>query len=400
MTVFQKLAKHPDYKPLLNHPLALTFVEMKWYRIRKYFYTEFLLYVIYSIFLLAYIIHPVEYQHYLLLFLFLIILTWESIQIYIFRHQYFQYFENWLQMILLLSSFCVIVLHFIISNNNKIVKQFHAGSVFITIINFFFLIGYFPNLSTRVIMLKTVYTTLLSAFLTYSIIILAFTSSFYILYNDEEGDPNSFRNFGLSFYKTILMSAGEYEATTINTKNYPVVSYLLVILFVVLITIGLLNLLTGLAVNDIAQIKSNAELYGQVIRINRIARLEKILLKTDIQKKLPFLKYISLFPIKDTRCILFTSLKQVILRSEDAGPDRYNRIPVSDKIVRSFKDRESNYARCRISMPSRSRAYCSSVRDKCRENNRGRGYVNPSFSADRQDQLSGVVQTIFSKILD
>ena len=62
--------------------------------------------------------------------------------------------------------------------------------------------------------------------------------------------------------KTFVMMIGEFEFEGIFTDNdpFPVYSAILFIVFVLIMSIIIMNLLVGLAVDDIKEIQENAEL--------------------------------------------------------------------------------------------------------------------------------------------
>lgn len=108
----------------------------------------------------------------------------------------------------------------------------------------------------NVIMLKVVYKSILKTFLAYFFIIVAFSTSFYVLFR-----KSFLSNYGAALCKIFIMVISEIDSSDLIFEN---VSYAIVIFFVTLITICLTNLLTALAVGDIQEMKKEAEFHTKM----------------------------------------------------------------------------------------------------------------------------------------
>jgi hypothetical protein len=71
------------------------------------------------------------------------------------------------------------------------------------------------------------------------------------------------------------MFTGEFDTSNLPLNTFPDVSYILFIGFVVMISAVLLNLLYGLALNDIAAIEREAETRSLAARVIFIPIIEK-----------------------------------------------------------------------------------------------------------------------------
>lgn len=357
MAVFRDFKADSDYKHLLGHPLSLIFVAIKWHRVRKFFYMDIFLYVLFTLVLNAQILMPNNMLHTTLSVLFVIVFIWEVIQTVIFGAKYFKNLDNWLTFLLLVMSGITISMWYKRDDPKdevyeRIVRQINATTALVSILNFFFLIGHFPSISTSVIMVKTVYLTLFKSLMTYSILLLAFTSSFYVLFHPIP-DPDNyseylykgykynsscygpFDNYGLAIVKSVLMATGEYDSVNFPLQENPVY-YPIMTLFVIVICVGLFNLLTALAVSDIQNIKTSSELWGQVIKIEQIARMERLFLTRRLIRLFPFLKYIALYPIDylDTKVNIDVG-KQIV---EGIAPSK-KPIPLNEEILEMLEAR-------------------------------------------------------------
>lgn len=155
-------------------------------------------------------------------------------------------------------------------------RTFAASTILLISVEFFLICGSLPfwSFSSHYVMLTTVALSFLKSLSLYSIILVAFALSFYTLINepsnqetqqeanddndDDDGDFNNFPSIGMSLVKTFVMAAGEFDAADIR---FGVNSFSTIVFigFVLLVSIVLLNLLTGLAVSDTQVIKLEAE---------------------------------------------------------------------------------------------------------------------------------------------
>jgi len=90
---------------------------------------------------------------------------------------------------------------------------------------------------------------------------------------DKKGE--FFDKVGFSVLKTMAMFLGEVEFSDIPFNNIPYFSHVSFVIFVFFIVIVLMNLLTGLAVDETSEIQKNAEVSSQVIRVKVIWQMEK-----------------------------------------------------------------------------------------------------------------------------
>ena len=119
----------------------------------------------------------------------------------------------------------------------------------------------------------------------YIFFIIAFGLSFSIILNQsEDGEPENehFATIDLSLLKTVVMSlTGELEYEGIKFKSTTaVVLFLSYIFFIILV---LVNLLNGLAISDIAEIRKHAEVVAHISRVELISYLESLLLGDPFQ---------------------------------------------------------------------------------------------------------------------
>lgn len=306
MALLEYISENPDYSGLLRHPVIRVLLKLKWHKIRHFFYLELLIYFVFTVLLFGYLMVSTSQivsvkgpLFYLVVALFHFVLLWEIFQMVMFQLEYFRFFENWMNLVLLICTFSIIILDFTDKNLTVAKKDIYAVTSIVLFMNIFYMSVNFPQLTTNVIMLRTVYYTLFKFLLNYIPVLLAFASGFYILFHRHQEKPSEpalkeektdyFSNFGLSFFKTFMMLTGEFEIDDVPLDLSPIVSHLMFLLFIILIAVGMLNLLTGLAVSDIQMIRSEAILYNKKLRIEQVAKLEKIWLNNRIVTGVPFL---------------------------------------------------------------------------------------------------------------
>ena len=142
------------------------------------------------------------------------------------------------------------------------------------------LLGRHPRLSIFVTMFTTVSLTFLRLLLWYSVLLIGFGLSFFLVFNPtkEAKESNGFENVYGSLLKVSAMMTGELEFGDLPFDANPLTSRFIFLAFLFFITIVLLNLLNGMAVSDTAAIQSKAETIGYVSRVELISYLESMLL--------------------------------------------------------------------------------------------------------------------------
>lgn len=309
--VLLQMSEMRNLRPLLLHPLMHSFLNLKWYAIRKYFWLNVAFYVLFWLFLSLYMIFvygparqatieeceeagtlttrsfdpnciiPMRQHERALWFgtfvLCILLMMREIFQIIVSPVRYFLSFENWLELCLVTGTFMVLLTD---SQNNNIRCHIAAVAIFLSWMELVLLVGRHPFLSTNVEMFKVVLCNFLKFLAWYSMLILAFAISFYILFKNSSSEceqrPSLFVNPIVATFKAIVMTAGEFDTSSIPFEEHPVTSHLLFLLFVFLVAIVLVNLLNGLAVNDTQAIKADAELVAITSRARLIAYIETI----------------------------------------------------------------------------------------------------------------------------
>ena len=136
-----------------------------------------------------------------------------------------------------------------------------------------------PLLGIYILMLLHVIVTFFRIMLLGLVFIIGFSVSFYMVFRQGES-CNQYRNPFSTFLKTVVMMSGEYEFDSLfndltMTLDHPISSYILWLVFVILIPIILANLLVGLAVDDIKGVQETAVLKRLALKVELVLNFEE-----------------------------------------------------------------------------------------------------------------------------
>ena len=111
----------------------------------------------------------------------------------------------------------------------------------------------FPRIGKNIFITSQVTRTILEFFLSYLVALLAFTLTFRILLDKSK----IFNNLGDSFIKVVMMLLGEFEFEDLNEHNEDInwMTKIVFLLFVILMSIVLINLVIGLSISDVAALR-------------------------------------------------------------------------------------------------------------------------------------------------
>jgi hypothetical protein len=319
MNIVPRIAESELHKDLLAHPVMSTFLILKWENVKFVFLSNVFFYLAFLLSLTVYILFSAPYsklndggaasntsdpfsfndsnimpgindsnftpetnsrslrflRSFLMISLFLLTLR-EIAQLIVHRWVYVKSLENWLEILLIISTF--------ISCSGVVESaelKLHS-SAFALLLGWFELLmlsGRLPLLSVQHEMLRTVSLTFLKFMAGYVTLLIAFAFSFYILFrgSSEHGGAEMFASPPVSLLKTIVMFTGEFDASSLSFDTLPYTSHVIFLLFVALVAIVLLNLLNGLAVNDTGIIRKDAERLSLAARAKLITRIEGLL---------------------------------------------------------------------------------------------------------------------------
>lgn len=355
----KRISDSEELRHLVNHPVLSSFLFLKWSKLSFLFYTNL---VLFSVFMSAFITFIVMSQYltsderkdnlvYIIFEKISFISIWmlmlrELFQCVLSYKHYFKDPMNWFEIALILLSWLV---YFSIAKFEKGHRRIiRAVLVLSAAFEFLQIVGSLPflSVSTHMVILKRVSITFLKSIALYSILILSFGLSFFMLFSrnptdpiPEDGDDNDFKNFqspAISILRTFVMLTGEFDATDMKLDNGAIC--VIFSLFVFLVTIVLFNLLNALAVSDTQAIKSKGETIDLIQRIHVLDSYERIIFNRNsrIQSRIGswLRSFISLFPstIPNGRIIIRPSRNNEILTFKS---------PISANIMRGSVELES-----------------------------------------------------------
>ncbi|GFG29710.1 hypothetical protein Cfor_09675 [Coptotermes formosanus] len=293
------MAEGPQLRQLLRHPVAATFLNLKWQQVKLFYFSDVVFYVIFLLILTAYILFlesnnrltnkytdnnsddpesdgSPHFLFYLLMVSLGLLTTREIFQLCIYRRMYILSLENWLEILLILvtSVSCSSLLE-----NVETRRHFFAVAVLMGWFELVLLSGKLPLLSVQLEMLRTVALTFLKFMIGYFLLLVAFVLAFYILFKEsfDAGCDDLFCGLFRSLLNTTVMFAGEFDTCSLSFDTAKYTSHVIFLLFVFLVSIILLNLLNGLAVSDTEKIRKNGETLSLVARVRLISKIETLL---------------------------------------------------------------------------------------------------------------------------
>uniref|UniRef100_A0A0N5AX88 Ion_trans domain-containing protein n=1 Tax=Syphacia muris TaxID=451379 RepID=A0A0N5AX88_9BILA len=237
---------------LLKNPVVAYLIRHKWNSVGRYIYYTDL--GIYSLFLLL-LTHYITERS----------MPNDNIDKYDTENVYEKRFILILfNLLIYFLTYLTDLLNFLLCYCFQDVKWIVGGfAVFIAWINLLFMIRKLPKFGIYILMFFDVVSTFLQSVVVFGLFVVAFSMLFFIwLQNREE-----FKTRWLSVMKTTMMMVGEVDYVTMffdndgsmNKQPNPWANIAL-FAFVIIMTILLMNLLVGLAVDDIKAVQEKAEL--------------------------------------------------------------------------------------------------------------------------------------------
>ena len=317
--IIKDMAENIQFKHLMAHPTITSFLWMKGGKMLPYYYSNAAFFLIFYSILTSWILKMIEDIDNnnneesaatavlkWTTFSFLVVFTFkEIIQIMVSSKEniYMVQFENILETILIILTFCLMfdpletrpqVAQILTLSEDSVVRIMSASILLMSWILMFCILGNHPQmseLSTLVAMFVRVSFNFFKFLLVFMFFIIAYGFCFYIQYRNPKGEkmpgaekPHNeyFSSPSKALLKTIVMSlSGEMEFANIEFGNW--FGWTMFICFIFFISLVLSNLLNGLAISDIVQLKDEAEVMANVHRLKRVRSIEAVI----HHKKLP-----------------------------------------------------------------------------------------------------------------
>ncbi|XP_066960336.1 transient receptor potential channel pyrexia-like isoform X2 [Macrobrachium rosenbergii] len=333
----------------LKHPLCETFLHLKWLRVWPLFYLKLAVFISLvltltsSLCLRSYLPREPNLttknetsfeerrNHTAILItatvlqglsgvLWAIVMCREIMQVIISR-EYWSKCEKWLQLPFIILSVLVIA-----TTGPLEPWQRHVG-VIVVLLGWFkvtFLIGHLPSVGLYVQMFLSVSVRMLTFACVYSSLFIGFSVSFYLVFEGEV-----FSTIWMSVLKTLAMMVGELEVASILGKDteqtLPGTAHVIFVLFVLLMTIVITNLLVGLAVQDIQMLQKEAGVSRLALTVEQETSVDIMLSSRLVSWIMPY----QLHTWLRNKCSLLHHLPQRSLHV----PNACNQISDSDASV-------------------------------------------------------------------
>lgn len=188
--------------------------------------------------------------------------------------RYFSEFENWLEW----TVYILATLGMIFQRNYGFLKWVSAFGVPLAYLEFIFLLGRYPMLGGSISLIYyTITRHLLKTLLSLLVLIFGFAFGFFIIHHEAYRNDN-FENPVKAFFKTLAMVVGEFEFDDLYGAHQD--SYALaftMMLLTVLIILGnlvLLNLLIGIIVSDLSQLRESGHVQELLNKAQHIVQTE------------------------------------------------------------------------------------------------------------------------------
>lgn len=242
----------------------------------------------------------------------LLMTIYEIVQCYSSWRKYFFKLSNWLDIALIFLSYVVLIGSFKVEPEDF--KRVRAIMILVMAAQSIQLVAKVSilSMSLHMAIFKRVCATFLKTISLYLIMILAFAMSFYTMNDVEEnanlmqppdgGDDDNAKSFSdpfMSVITTVRMMLSDFD--TIKLKEKDRFQGAMFLLFVILITVVLYNLLNALAISDTNNIIKDAELVDTKKRISILYSYEKLFfyLSPSFINILPRMSTIMLTPNSD-----------------------------------------------------------------------------------------------------
>eukprot|EP00092_Neocalanus_flemingeri_P034661 GFUD01037707.1.p1 GENE.GFUD01037707.1~~GFUD01037707.1.p1 ORF type:complete len:1460 (+),score=369.86 GFUD01037707.1:404-4381(+) len=154
--------------------------------------------------------------------------------------------------------------------------QVSAACVTLAWINLLVYMRQMSLVGKYIIILNDIIYTFVTFVVIFIIFVIGFTFGFYLLLHTQ----GSFETISTAFMKTLIMMSGEFDYGDIffpdgeASAPFPTITYILFIVFFILLALILLNLLVGLSVSDVAIFVEVADLKKMSMRLKFVLNME------------------------------------------------------------------------------------------------------------------------------
>ncbi|ULT95578.1 hypothetical protein L3Y34_004351 [Caenorhabditis briggsae] len=315
-----KMMANAEKLSLLSHPLSMALLKYKWNRLgRVMYYSALFIYLLFIISLTEFVRHtkapynvpmgndtyyessffednetcpqidiqkPDFFWKRIAQILAICQIGIEFFQLYQRKFAYLTNWENWIDCFIYSTALLTVYDFTECSSTSGVRLNWQwllaALCIFFGWINLLFMIRKLPRFGIFVVMFVDIVKTFFRFFPVFVLFIIAFSSSFYVILQNRP----EFSTIFVSPIKTTVMMIGEFEFTGIfhgdsdsHTEKmfgpaHNAVAGVLFFCFCIIMTILLMNLLVGLAVDDIKGVQEKAELKRLAMQVDLVLQIE------------------------------------------------------------------------------------------------------------------------------
>jgi hypothetical protein len=289
MLPIEYISEAPHLRQLIVHPVISSFLFLKWFQLSNVFYLNLFLFSLItmssSLFLVIYYVNFHQASDdttlemilkYATIISFAIFLLKEMGQFLSSKMAYLRSVENYFEIGLIGVLGMALFTHFG-DNNDEFRRVITAIFIMGIAFEWTLMFSALPmfTVTNYIILLKKVAVSFLRMLAFYSVILMAFALSFYTLMGAH---PHTLGNatapsVDTTIFQIVLMMTGDFGINTDANRNVLAFRIFLII-FILSVTIVLMNLLLGLTISDTAAIESQAELYNWLDRTKQLSKYE------------------------------------------------------------------------------------------------------------------------------
>ncbi|XP_064387692.1 transient receptor potential cation channel subfamily A member 1 homolog [Halichondria panicea] len=213
----------------------------------------------------------------------------EIIQLYTKRLSYLTDWINWVEVIQYVTTIVFVVVY---NTDNFCVLnwQWQIGviSIFLGWINLIVFFSKLPFVGIYVLILIKISITFFKMLLLTMLLIVSFGIPFFMVFFDANAIRSPFSDVPRSLLKVMTMTTGELDYDTIfrldpsggsddaEEIRFPPISFILWIMFIILMPIILTNMLTSLAVGDTEEVQKEAQLQKLALQVDQALSMEEL----------------------------------------------------------------------------------------------------------------------------
>ncbi|KAG6453876.1 LOW QUALITY PROTEIN: transient receptor potential channel pyrexia [Manduca sexta] len=277
-----KTGNRYSQKRLLVHPLVESFLYLKWKALLPFFYAIIGLYGFFVTSLTVFTVSVFFYRDtndktpdwlnsttwsYVVYVTILLILLQELLYMNVKSSRYFLQLETWVKFgslgLAVILPYAVVVVPL---NEADWPRHVATLALLLSWLEMMFLLSRFPNWGYYVLMFGKVASNVVKILLTFAFLVIGFSLSFMIQFRSQI----PFEGPWAALVKTIVMMTSEFDYVALFDEEHSkelatslIVVRLIFLIFLILAAIVLMNLLVGVAVNDI----NDLEVLGNIRRL-------------------------------------------------------------------------------------------------------------------------------------